>query len=343
MVEKPAGVDEFPISEVPATELWGEHYAFLFSDPRTRASVYCTLGRWVGDPAIWREVITVVLPGREVLFAKTYGYSSPENGRIGNLAQLTIVKPERELRLRFSGPVIESTNEELLRFGSRDGRKSSCRIDLTFRAAAPVWNVKMGHADTAGSKPGLPARDPFLHGADVMHYEQIGTCDGTVAYDGYVHHYRGGYAARDHSRSVRDVTQYRWHHWLNGWFPSNRGFYSYAVQLQGKDSPIVTKAAVVHNGTLFPAEVAGTSYGADAAIPAIGDSIILTSELGRMEISVDEVLTSFPTSMVKPFDISVGRLSGCNIALLTDQSVRLTCDAEEGYGWCERGYADEPL
>ena len=55
--------DDYPIAYVPNDPFWTENYALTCNDPVNGIGLMAFLGRWCGDPELWREVVKVSLPG----------------------------------------------------------------------------------------------------------------------------------------------------------------------------------------------------------------------------------------------------------------------------------------
>jgi len=329
-VKNNSTIDEFPIQRIPDTPLWSENYALMLANPSTSASIYYSCGRWLGDPTIWREVIGVVLPSGNVLVAKNYGRNSSVNGPGASLSTLNILEPEQQLQLRFSGPVVETTDDSPLVNGYRDGPKMLCTIDLLFDAVTPVWNMK-GDSREAATIAGS------------MHIEQIGSVTGIVAYDGQSHQFENGYGVRDHSRGVRDVSNYRWHCWLNGRFPGDRFFCLYAMQLQGSETIGMSNACIFEDGKIHAAQLLHGDLLVDPEDYHRLHTFVIGSDLGQMEVRVSQVLTNFFTSMIYPYDILPGWIRYRSSAVMMDQLVTFEWEKRKGIGWSEVGFARCPL
>lgn len=325
-----ASLDEFPIKIFPDTPQWSENYALMFGDLLTRTAVYYSIGRNLDDLTIWRELISVVLPDNRIIFAKNYGRGADELGPGGALTKLDVLEVGRRLRLRFSGPVTVSSNTELIERGYREGPRQHATIDLHFAGRTPVWNMK-GDSREAGTIAGS------------MHMEQMGYADGSIEIGGEVFRLNRGYSVRDHSRGVRDVSQYRMHAWINGSFASGRAFALYVMQLQDAPGIGMTNAVVFDHDQQYPATIESTDLLDDTDDPARRHHVVLKSALGRMDIRVAEIVTSFPNSMVLPYDMCPGRLHHRVSGFMLDQLVHLECDGQRGIGWTERGLARHAL
>jgi hypothetical protein len=327
---KRAAIDEFPIREIPDTALWSENYAMLIGDPRNNVAVYFSCGRWLDEPTIWREVISVVLGNERVLVAKNYGRGATDKGPGGSLASLEVVEPEHTLRLRFKGPVIATTDELLLTHGFRDSAKSLGVIDLTFEGASPVWNMK-GDSVEASTIAGS------------LHIEQIGAVSGTITHGGKTYTLDNAYAVRDHSRGIRDVSSYRYHCWLNGRLGPERFFFLYGMQLQGSGELGMSNAAIFDRGKLYPAKLVDHDVLADQQDHLRPRTIVLDSELGKMKIRTTQILTNFASSMISPYDMSPGWTQYDRSAHMVDQLATFDCNGEPATGWVEQGFAPQPL
>jgi len=88
-VENPYHVDpaEDLTHKVPGdVALWSENYFFQCYDPAAQVGIWTHLGRTPHDPAIWRALVTVYLPGGALLVSKTYG-RGPEDDGVAGLRQ----------------------------------------------------------------------------------------------------------------------------------------------------------------------------------------------------------------------------------------------------------------
>ena len=325
------GPDEYPIQEIPDTAQWSENFAAMFVDPSGALSIMYSIGRWHGDPTLWREFILISLADQRLLYHRGYGRTGDKRGPGGSLSYYEIIEPGRSARLQFDGPVSESVFDSLMSSGpDQEPPAKRCKIDMRFDALAPLWNMKGDSVEAS-----------MMAGA--MHIDHIGVANGTLKYEGKTYTISQGYSVRDHSRGVRDMSPYGAHCWINGCFPGGRAFYLYAMRLQGQQELGMENAAVAQGQTLYPAKLLHTDLISSAADAKTTHRLVLESDLGRMEVEVSKVLTCFPISMVMPFDTAVGRLNKRNSALMFDETVSLSWAGEQGIGWSERGVASEPL
>jgi hypothetical protein len=323
--------DEYPIQQIPDTPWWSENYALMGSDPATRKGLFFGAGRWHGDRSIWRELMLIALPDGRIIFAKGYGRNGTEKGPGGAFGRLEVLQPGRKLRLTYDGPVWQSTYDELFARGFREGATGRCKLDVTFESAAPIWNMK-------GDSPGAASV------AGAIHVEQVGRINGVVEYADEVHPFNGGYSIRDHSRGPRDISHYKAHCWTSGYFAaSDTAYYVYAMQLQDIPGLAMSNAAIVRAGRCYPATVVNIDLPKKLDDVKALVSLTLSSELGDMQVEVIELLTRFPTGMVRPYDTIIGSRAAQRCVAFTDGPTRVRWDENEGFGWSELGYAAEPL
>lgn len=321
---------EHPLTEWPDTPLWSENYAAMFVAPNEQVAIFTSMGRWYGDPTVWREVIGIGLPGGRVIFSKNYGRNVGPTGPAAALGRWETITPERRLCLRFDGPMRESSLESLAAEGWREGPMRRCVIDLEFEALHPLWSMK-GTSHEAQTVAGG------------MHTEQIGAVNGTVAYD-RTYEFKDGYAIRDHSRGVRDPKDFYRYCWMSGHFPgSGRGFYVYLMQSRGTEGDGMANATVSDGKTLYPAEVTERPFLSTVEDGQKLPTVVVTSELGEMRVVGTRLVGRVLNAFWNPFDTSIGFATHISAASIFADGLELDCDGEQGIGWCERGLAPEPL
>ena len=325
------GPDEFPIKEIPDTPLWSENFAAMFTDSKSDLAVMYSCGRWQGDTTMWREFVMVSFPDGRLLFHRGYGRNGDATGPGGCLSKYDIIEPGKTVRMRFDGPMSETTSEFLIRTSAlNDPPAKRCTMDLRFDSDLPVWNMKGDSAEASTMAGGI-------------HIDHIGKANGTISYDGHIYRLNDGYAVRDHSRGVRDMTHFGAHCWVNGTFPGGRSFYVYAMRAQGTDTLGMSNAAIDQDGRLYGATVRHVELIDGPGYAGMPHRVVLDSELGRMDIQISNVTNIFPYSMVMPFDTAPGLITHRKAAVMYDEYVQLVWDGKQGIGWSERGFAKEPL
>lgn len=330
MIGPASAIDEYPIKQIPDTPLWSENFALAAVDGTRRASVFYSIGRWYADPTIWRENIVVALPDGRILAARHYGRNASPIGPGASFSKFEVIRPAREFKLTYAGPVWESTAERMLAQGLPEAPAGLCSLNLTFQGTDPVWNMRGDSAEASTMAGGL-------------HIEQIGQSNAEIVYRGEAWRLEECYTIRDHSRGVRDPTSFKKHSWLNGDFPGQRSFFVYAMQFQGGDSIGMTNAVILEEGKFHPATVTHVEFISGAGDMRKPHSLILDSGLGRMDILFAEVITCIPMSFVNPFDPLPGRVADRPAVIMFDEAVRLEWNGVQGIGWSERGVAPSPF
>lgn len=321
---------EYPLTEWPDTPLWSENYAAMFVEPAEGVVIFTSMGRWYGDPTLWREVIGIGLPGDRVIFARNYGRGIGPTGPAPALGSWETITPEKTLRLHFDGPMQEGTLDSLTTDGPRLSTMNRCVVNLEFEALHPLWNMR-GTSHEAQTVAGG------------MHVEQIGAVNGTVEYD-RTYEFKNGYSIRDHSRGTRDPKDFYRYCWISGHFPeSNRGVYVYLMQSRGTGDDGMANAAVSDGESLHSAEVMVRPY-----LTTIEDgqelpTFVVKSDLGEMQVKGTRRIGRVLNSFWRPFDVSIGFVNHLSTASIFADGLEFDWDGEHGIGWSERGLAPEPL
>lgn len=323
--------DEYPLSVSPDTPQWSENFAAFFCDEKLGVSVMYSAGRWHADPNLWREYIWVGLPGDRVLYHRSYGRTPNDKGPPGHLGRYEILVPLKSARLTFDGPVSESTSRAMIERGPLNEPPAKRLVmDLRFDSDVPIWDMK-GSSHEAQTMTGA------------MHIDHAGVANGSIRYDGQIYELQNGYAVRDHSRGVRDMSYYGRHAWINGKFPDGVHFHVYAGAAQGSRDLGMAEAVVIQGQRVLPAKLLHVDLLTDTKQAATPHRLALESELGRMEIDVVEFMNTFPYSMFTPFDTTPGLTFHRRQASMFDEFVRLRCNGQTGVGWSERGIAPQPI
>jgi hypothetical protein len=204
------------------------------------------------------------------------------------------------------------------------------QLQVRFDSEVPYWDMK-GDSKEASQVIGG------------VHIDQIGLANGVIEFDGERYELENGYAIRDHSRGIRDMSYFGAHAWINGSFPGGRHFYTYAMSLQGSQSIGMSNAAMVDSGRIYPATLEHVELLRDTRGAAQPHRLVLRSEIGTMDIEITAYINTFPYSMVSPFDTTPGLTNHRSTASMYDEFARLRCNGLDGVGWSERGLAPQPL
>ncbi|MEJ2458832.1 MAG: hypothetical protein P8Y58_12080 [Novosphingobium sp.] len=317
--------DEYPMKDLPADTWWSENYFVGLASVEKKVAVFYSIGRWHADPTLWRENIIASFADGTVAFHRNYGRASEDGAVSGGLSYYRVTEPGRSAVLRFDGPMVQSTAIDLIENGPQISASKRVIMDVQLTAAGPLWNMK---GDS------LQARTM----AGSMHIDQVCRFSGTVSNGDDVYEISEGYAIRDHSRGVRDVSKYAGHNWLNGVFPSGRGFYVYMMKAED-GSMGMSNAAVFQGNDIYPATVKATQFVAKDNGWKQPHQLVLDSELGEMVVDFDAAFATLPTAMVHPYDTCAGRARTLDISLMFDEGTTMHWNGEQGQAWTERGFS----
>ena len=112
--------------------------------------------------------------------------------------------------------------------------------------------------------------------------------------------------------------------------------------MHGLEGPALSLATVIQDGEHHPATIEQVEVVDGPADFGRQHTVALRSDLGEMRISVDEVLATLPIHMTSPFNPAFGIGQG-SYGLLFDEAIRIGWNGETGFGWCERGFAGQPI
>jgi hypothetical protein len=321
---------EYPLESRPSTPHWCENFALMTSDVGNYLSVFFNIGTWYADTSIWREVFAVALSDGRTFVARNYGRNTGGSIVSASLARYEIVEPGSRFRLVFDGPVWLHTRDELVDRGFYGGASRLLKLNLTFEAVTPLWDMN-GERDD----------DTSLSGA--MHTEQLGLCHGTLRFDGRELTIANATSVRDHSRGVRSGVQYKNHCWIQCMFPGNRSFHLYAIKLHNASGVAMAQATVIQDNCHYSATIKEIIFLDRIEDAREKQTIVLESALGEMKIDVLEPFTSFPVSFVDPWDLQHGFIDGVPHTSLFDGSAIMEWAGKRGVGWYERGFSERPL
>ena len=319
--------EDGPSLDVPSTPRWSENFCFCWHDPDTHIGMWFHVGRWVHDPRLWREILTIALPNDRVLVAKSYGDKATAGVAAANFLSVHVIEPGKTFRLKYHGPAWERSRADLVSAGFRDGHPELLDMDLLFEGCEPVWNMS-GHG---GKSEELVSS---------MHVEQIGKGSGSLGFKDHQYSIRNAFVNRDHSRGVRIVAGYKRHAWIQGWFPSGRGFHIYTAEMHGVEGFAMNSACITQAGKMYPAKVRSVDCPVTLNDVYKPFTIELESKLGIARIKVVKIHNSWPLSFTAPFDLHLGNLSAMS-GLQFEESIECEWDHETGYGCSERGVVSD--
>lgn len=296
-----------PVASAP---LWSENFAWTGFDPATGVGVFLHLGGSSAGSGLWRSVVVAFLPGERLLVAKAV---APSPGGIGNgTLAATCLEPMRRWHISHRGIARPTSRAELAEGRLTDGQVVGLKIELTFEACAPIWDLGA------------------MHSLGDTHYEQHGRLSGSIVVDGSAYRLDGpGY--RDHSTGSRDMTGLGAHVWAHAAFPSGRAFS--ALRIFAPDGRLVLSAgAIVEGGVIAPAVTEAAPALDDASgCPATG--VIVFPDLSPITV---EILHGVTLTLGRPNDFYLGYDGAPGATVLTDCPARFAWDGEITTGWMER-------
>lgn len=323
--------DDYPIAQVPSDPFWTENYALTCNDPVNGIGFMAFLGRWCGDPELWREVVSIALPDDRIICIKNYGRAATATVASASMLKVEVVKPGAQIRLVYDGLASEQRRDDLLTRGLQPAQSQRCKFDITWTGIAPVWNMS-GHAGHSTEIAGK------------LHIEQVGRGDGFIEFGGSRYEIRHAFTNRDHSRGVRVLDRFRRSCWVQGYFADDDiGFNVFAVEMFGHDGLAMSNASVTQSGKRYVATVKSAEMINGAEDARRPFTVMIASELGEMAINVSETLTSSPLSAVSPWDVHHGILPGIPSIQIFEEAVRWSWQGKQGLGWSERCVTGIPI
>jgi hypothetical protein len=317
--------DEIPMAKVPPIPFMSENYCFTGIDAKSGLAFFLHMGRWVKNPAIFRELLLFYLPDGSYLLHQSFGRGDCSKGPFAACLSLTVEDPGRKIAIRFSGPIQRITPERLT--NGREVPVSYDRLDLnlSFDANAPFWYFKETDNTTWSS----------------WHTEQQGLVTGDIDHDGTRYAFNGrGY--RDHSRGVRQLSEWRGHTWIQGQFEDGSSFAVYQLWqiIEGSEVEALSEAKILQENRFISAKVSATPRLFSTATAYEPFTLTLDSELGPM------VINGKPLS-IGLFSVAPGFshfMPGIPVGVrefpmtCVEQPVEYRIGERTAYGWTERSY-----
>ncbi len=331
--------DEFPVLSIPDKQFWGENYVLTFFDPSSGVGSLLSMGRWVIQPRLWRNMSYLSLPNDRVLLSKNYGKSADPKIPDSGVFRMEILQPGKKLRYIYDGPIDERTMQDLNTGGYRIGKNDLMQFELEFNSDLPIWDMHSGlasHSNTEKSEANFNSPEG--------HIEQNGFISGTIRYGaGEVFTIKNAPATRDHSRGVRNFTNYKGHIWTNGMFPSGRSFHCFTMKTQGFDGIAAGRTGVlidgqIHDGSLSPATEGWLNSPEQLFQPFT--LTIDTKDVGELKIKAVRMQDSVPLALTMPADHYWSVPTQSRLKQMTwvnEQKVTWQWGDEIGYGHLERG------
>lgn len=297
--------------------LWSESFFWFAYDPVPETGVVLHVTRMPADPGVWRAIVGVYLPDGELLVSKSYGRLGSDHGPGTGPLTITCEKPLHTWRIQFDGAA-QRTRSAVLGAGPLvDGGAEPLRLDLTFDASAPIFDLAGDLAD---------------HDFAAAHQQQAGQMTGTVTTrDGSVE--LDGFSYRDHGWGPRDLSSALGDAWNTVRFP--RAGLLCSIDFRSEKARIKTGYAE-QDGT-FTAVTPLRTPPLDTG-EAEPTRFELVLRRGDEDITVQaEVVHYFTFTFVIPNDVVIGSDRARDDSLHACEAVvRYELDGETAYGLCER-------
>jgi hypothetical protein len=300
-----------PIADVPH---WSENFCFTGWDTDQRLGLWLHMGRTPYDQELWHEMLSLHLPGGDVLIAKNFSRSQSEEHPHGQVLELRPVQPWVRWSIAFAGPMKTTTERALHAAPLADGRERQVELELTWSSDQPPWEFGGAGAWATG------------------HYQQMGTYAGTLRVDGVdtALHMQGW---RDHSVGPRDLGPLDRHNLMAAQFED--GSSVYAQQLVVAQGEPVGVARIGQGTAYTDVEPLDLPAIDDTHGPAKTYAFPISTPEGAKTVNV-EVLCSLAVTMFAPNDMVLGLAVQPGGYVLWMGQGRFELDGVIGYGYVER-------
>lgn len=282
--------EELPVQTLPDVGQWSENYAFIGYDYEQRVGFGAYIGRWVKNPALWREQLYLYLPDGSVLSHIQIGRASDSKIPTGGSMQFRCEEAAGRWRINFEGAMRHDRLERLLKEPVAEATPHNVSFDVVIDHTYPVWM--------------FPTSDNSSYGK--FHYEQMGHCKGQVSFAGQDFTFAAN-AYRDHSRGPRHLGDYDGHAWLQLYLPGGPAFATYQVwhNTNGEAVRVLDQAVAVH-----PDRFGNARLNNSVRLPTLGNlldpiKVDVTIEGRNYQLS-GEPLSTFFGCLTEDFDFFYG-------------------------------------
>ncbi|MET0984180.1 MAG: hypothetical protein ABW034_02125 [Steroidobacteraceae bacterium] len=224
--------EENPVATLPDVASWSENYAFYGYDYSSQIGFTAFVGRWIKNPALWREQLFIYLPDGTLLSHKAIGPAANASEASGGALRASCDAPGKRWQLRFEGAMRHDSFDSFRREPILEGRPYPVRFETVLACDTPVWMMSTQDNSSYGK----------------FHYEQGHTSRGSVDFNGKQYAFNGP-GFRDHSRGPRHLGGFDGHTWIQLFFPDGKLFATYqAWAKQGTDSQRILDQSIVMTG-----------------------------------------------------------------------------------------------
>jgi hypothetical protein len=317
-VETDPRVDELYLPD-PLPPEYSENLIMMGYDAASECGFFWHWSRMHSDPDLWEGLITIYLPGGELLVERAFG-TQGNNVDVADSGHcsFTVEQPLQRWHARFDGNAARTTTDAAASGLVADSGTVRLTADLLFDGVSPVFSagVAMDNQDWGDG-----------------HLEQGGRVTGEITIDGR----RVAIdclAFRDHTWGRRNYEGLDRHAWCYGFFPSGRIF----LVLEAVHDPdeYAQFGWVAQDGKMVLAKPRQTPDLEDPAGAPRRFTIALESSLGDMSVEV-EMLHAMSFHLKAPLEMPLGTdWSSPRNTINVEGPTVCEWNGERGYGWIER-------
>lgn len=315
--------EELPVRVIPDVPTWSENYFFYGYDAERRTGFVLLTGRWVKNPALWREQLFLLLPDGSILAHRAIGdrpTANPYAGPSGGTVRTVCDEAGKRWRLEFDGAMQRATLDQFRSGHYVEQVPHSVGFAAEITGASPVML--------------LPASDNTSYGK--YHYEQMIAVSVSFRFGGETYLIEGqGY--RDHSRGPRQLGSFDGHVWLQVFMGDGPAFTAYHVwaTVDGKRTQILDKATTIGSEGFGPARLCSIDAMTDLA--AIEQEIAVVLDIDGERIALrGKPLATLINGFSADYDFYFGAAPDRAEFVSADQPVLLEGDGYRVMAWVQR-------
>jgi hypothetical protein len=322
-------MEEYPLANFREEPInWSENFALAGYDPGSGVGIFLHIGRWRKDPSLWRELITIGLPGGKVATHRAIGNANAtQYGPGGPCYAVKVVEPGLSLSYNFLGTTRIVDSAELAKGLVTEGPHERLEFTLAFNSTYPVWDISnVGHTTEYMGRG---------------HVEQLGRVTGLIKIGETTYDF-DSLLNRDHSRGVRVTTSMIRHIWMHATFENGISFLAYEGEVPDSDRPAYSEACVYADGRIYDAKLdlqlrlnmVGGMEQIRREVP-----FTVTYEKGTLNISATHFYHTMHQQYTAPNDLYIGvrNLPGERNRSYIEQSVGYLLEGRvPGFGHMER-------
>lgn len=332
-IVNPHGLD--PRSDLPhipeAVENWTEYRYFFAYDAEAEIGLSLHIGRIVEDPAIWRGILYIFLPGQEILVRKCAGRDGDARSIGAGPLRLTCVDPMQLWTIDYDGLANAVPRASLSREPVRDGVDELVKLHIVLEAAAPLAIL---HPSTMKNLTWSK-----------HHSEQIHSMRGEISYRGRTVALTG-MGARDHSAGPRNSASAIGAFWANIRFPGGivvnvnlartKSFETRTGYVYWGDGTPMEEIEILACPAMNGPDTPDGSVPCDVMDETPTFEIEIGTSRGRRRIVAERLNTVASTYVPPHHEFGGTDLDRPEAAQMTKSAARFTMDGEVGCGQLDR-------